>query len=393
MHALALALKMKGALPALKRLDWLIKYDDSLELARALSTGTVLLLRQLNLLSFPVTEEGLNSLSDMLDARARILGCQRLNLIHPANHKWLDYGSLATRIRLWSAVLPATEQLPLFTWNTQFEPCFRDLRPSFTSLHLRIPNDGTFPSSNVLETMPALKTFGIVSANFNQIYRAETFRPIIQTLYRKIALQNLEKVLFKCRMSDEVLSDLLAAVDSCDSAKRLTYLVLSCDMGVEGARSLADTIGRDIFPALDVLILHDNPRVSDEGVIALTEALRSASQTFLRGLALANVGMCDRGMVALASVVRHGRLKRLEELDLSHNIGVTDDGIIALAREIDARGLPKLRLIQMLKLDKMKVTTSGFGAIAYAAIKGSPQLKSILMECNEQEATSLKKTI
>jgi hypothetical protein len=53
--------------------------------------------------------------------------------------------------------------------------------------------------------------------------------------------------------------------------------------------------------------------------------------------------MSDRGMAALESVVRHGRLERLEELNLSNNKSVTDDGIIALAQEIDARGLPKLR--------------------------------------------------
>ena len=47
----------------------------------------------------------------------------------------------------------------------------------------------------------------------------------------------------------------------------------------------------------------------------------------------------------------------------------------------------------MLKLDKMKVTNLRIGALAYAIIKGSPQLKSIRMECNEHEAASLKKTI
>lgn len=98
-------------------------------------------------------------------------------------------------------------------------------------------------------------------------------------------------------------------------------------------------------------------------------------------------------MVALASVVRQGRLERLEELNLSNNKGVTDNGVIALAQAIEASGLSRLRLIRISKLDKVKVTTLGFGAIAYAIIKGSPQLKSINVECNGSEAASLRTTI
>ena len=81
MNALALALNMKGMLPALKRLDWHVKSGDNIQLVRELSTGTVPLLRHLNLLPVPVTDEGLDSLSDILEARARIPGCQKLNPI------------------------------------------------------------------------------------------------------------------------------------------------------------------------------------------------------------------------------------------------------------------------------------------------------------------------
>lgn len=41
MHALALALNMKEALPALTRLDWNLKSGDTVELRRALMTGTI----------------------------------------------------------------------------------------------------------------------------------------------------------------------------------------------------------------------------------------------------------------------------------------------------------------------------------------------------------------
>jgi hypothetical protein len=164
-------------------------------------------------------------------------------------------------------------------------------------------------------------------------------------------------------------------------------------ISVEGARALADVIGREVFPALQGMGLYHNPKVSDEGLIVLAEAMGNTSRSFLRKLVIVNIGMSDRGMAALESVVRHGRLERLEELNLSNNKSVTDDGIIALAQEIDARGLPKLRHITMLGLNKIKVTTLGFGAIAYAIIKGSPNLKSIRVECNEQEAASVRRTI
>jgi len=243
----------------------------------------------------------------------------------------------------------------------------------------------------VLEAMPALEVLKFEDNNneINPCFGAEAFQPIIQTLYRRIGLQNLEKVLLQCRMS----ADLLAAFESSRSAKGLVALVLRCDIGVEGARALADVIGRNIFPALEMLLLYDNPRVSDEGAIVLAEALGNASRPFLRILDLVNIGMCDRGMSALASLVRQGRLERLEELNLSNNKGVTDNGIIALARAIEASGLPRLQHIRISKLDKMKVTILRFGAIAYAIIKGSPQLKSINVECNEQEAASLRTTI
>ena len=112
-------------------------------------------------------------------------------------------------------MLPAANQLPLFTWEIAYEPCFKGLRPSLKLLKLRISNDRALPSSEVLETMPALNGFGIQSVNYSQVYRAETFQPIIQTLYRRIGLQNLEKVMLQCRrMSDDVFSDLLAAFES-----------------------------------------------------------------------------------------------------------------------------------------------------------------------------------
>ena len=62
-------------------------------------------------------------------------------------------------------------------------------------------------------------------------------------------------------------------------------------------------------------------------------------------------------------------------MSISENEELTEQGIITLARAIDARGLPMLQTFSMLRLGEM--TTIGISAIAHALIKGCPELKKI----------------
>lgn len=103
-----------------------------------------------------------------------------------------------------------------------------------------------------------------------------------------------------------------------------------------------------------------------------------STHTLLTELNLDNVGMGDQGLVALASLIDQGRLVQLEALNVSGNESVTDQGYIALARAIDIGGLSNLSMLQIYRLAKL--TGVGISAISLAVIKGCPQLEEIDLE-------------
>lgn len=70
-------------------------------------------------------------------------------------------------------------------------------------------------------------------------------------------------------------------------------------------------------------------------------------------------------------------MEQLKILSISRNNALTQQGIITLARAIDARGLPMLNIFFMEELREM--TAIGIGAIAHAVIKGCPRLKKIYL--------------
>lgn len=112
--------------------------------------------------------------------------------------------------------------------------------------------------------------------------------------------------------------------------------------------------------------------------MALAESLLTATQTRLRSLDLSQCGLGDKALVALASVIDQGRFEVLQDFYLANNVHVTDQGILALARAIEARGLPMLETFTMDAMDYM--TTVGISAIIDALIKGCPKLKTIVHE-------------
>lgn len=85
--------------------------------------------------------------------------------------------------------------------------------------------------------------------------------------------------------------------------------------------------------------------------------------------------MDDVGAVTLASVVSQGYLVELKSLCLHYNDDITDQGMTALARAIDVRGLPMLEAITM---DGISVTTIGVGAIMDALMKRCPRCKDCM---------------
>lgn len=112
------------------------------------------------------------------------------------------------------------------------------------------------------------------------------------------------------------------------------------------------------------------------GVVALAEGLSKATQTFPQTLSLSKTGMGDDGMADVASLISEGRMEKLKGLALSDNRCVTNEGIIALARAVDAHGLPSLTHFDG-SVKAGGVTIGGISAIAIAVINSCPKLESM----------------
>jgi len=88
-------------------------------------------------------------------------------------------------------------------WNAAYNSCFRQVRPSdLQVLRIRLQNDETVPTLDVLEAAPALKTVEYYGArNLPNIISAAAFRPVIPALQRGIGLQALQEVkLSRCAL-------------------------------------------------------------------------------------------------------------------------------------------------------------------------------------------------
>ena len=75
-------------------------------------------------------------------------------------------------------------------------------------------------------------------------------------------------------------------------------------------------------------------------------------------------------------------MERLTTLRLSHIIGLSDIGIIALADAIHARGLPGLQNIEIDVVNGARLTFLGFGAITHALVEGCPRLRLLRLRSN-----------
>lgn len=232
-------------------------------------------------------------------------------------------------------------------------------------------------SCNVLEAAPALKT--LQSRDFNATLRdAAVWHSISEALWHG-ALQNLLEVeMVGCFAGDGNFQRVIDALAGSACPKRLVRLDFeTCDIDAGGVLALADHLGRDAFPTLKGLRFNGNPAITDVGVTALAEALLKPTQTYLTNLELNYVGLGDVGMTALASVVSQGRFEQLEFLEFSGNEGITNQGIVALARAIETRGKPLLDDFVLYELDDDQVTMLGTSAIAHTVINKSPHLTQI----------------
>lgn len=313
---LAGVLEVEGALPALRSLTIGFPLTPGVpaKLARALARGAAPALQHLNFQFLVENDEDLNPLADMVEARARLAGCCRLQTFE-ANKIWLEYGSLPTRTRLLRALLPSLHKLSPFTWNPAFDSCFIDTRPPcLETLRVYAVDDASVPSRGVLESVPLLSEFGIWHVNMN--LGGDALQPLIAALCGGIGLQKLESIIFAGFDLNHVLFNVfLESLGGSACGEGLLRMSFEgCEIGVERMRVLAGLLRRDLLPSLEALLFYHCVGIEDEGVVALADALRDGKQTSLRELELESVRVCDVGIGALASVIRSGRMERLNNL-------------------------------------------------------------------------------
>ena len=391
------ALEVDGALPALKKLVFDFPSIPTphvvAKLAEALIGGALPLLEHLEIgidkdPSPVFTDEDCVMLANMAERRALIPGCRGLTFFNSSGLcPWLERGTPA-EIRLLRALLPSLKNLSdVCLHQTAFDPCFRDLCPP----HLEVLNVTVYddalksPSLEMLEAAPALKKIKIFiegDASAGPVIAA-----VIVALHRGVGLRNLEEIsLSFFKLGDGLFCDFLEALKYSVCAERMITLEFdSCDIGAEGARALANIIRGDGLPALKKLSLGGNSHMGEEGVAALACGLGEAPRTMLTCLELDEMGMGDGGIVALASVIYQGRMQEMEEFNLSEVPDLTDKGLIALARAINARGLPNVRHFFIMNDGKeRKWTVLGFGALTLAFVSGCPRLQQIDLVCPDR---------
>jgi len=340
---------------------------------------------------YDIIESDLIAIADMLEARAQIPGCMRLECFEAEDR--FDHGSIATRVRLLRVLLPSVKELPPFTWESDFRACFCEVRaPYLMALTLWVggEEDGgaAFSSWDVFESTPALARMEFVSGE--EI--AHHGRAAVQTLtaaLRHGALQNLKSVSLDCGVHDEDVFNFMNALESSGCAKLMEVLIFNQSvLGGTGLTALLSLLYRDFFPALKELCLRIDSFNMDTGVAFdmdrivafVVQGLLNATHTNLRRLDLMYMGLGDQGLSFVAHLIHQGRLKQLKYLNLCVNGAVTDQGVIWLARVIDAGGLPMLETFCLRGVESIaadKATIIGMSAIAHATIKGCPQLNDL----------------
>jgi hypothetical protein len=193
---LAGALEADGALPKLRVLviACALPPGGLSKLAIALAGGTAPSLRIFHFDATECNEDDLGSIADMLESRALIPSCKKLDsLVGLGNDHCFDEATLETEIRLLRALLPFTKALPAFAWGNSFEACFLEApAPYLTCIEVALQGDVGVFSWRVLEAAPALVS--ILIGCVNQMPNGTRALQSINTTLRNGSLQKLEEL-------------------------------------------------------------------------------------------------------------------------------------------------------------------------------------------------------
>lgn len=276
----------------------------------------------------------------MIEARARLPECKRLEYFDlELGWCWLNHVWPATQVRLLRALLPSLKKFGTFKWQSAYEQYFLESKaPRLEDFRCQCEHFGSVFLSKTLEAAPALLRIEVGCDNSTI---GGAVLQAISAALRHRALQNLQELELRgCHCVDGEFGGFVDALEGYGCPTRLrAFSFTGCEVDHDGMRAFADLLAQDGFPALKSLNFSFNRGVTDVGVVALANALSSATRTFLIHLSLASMKIGDEGIVALASLVEQDRFKQLKYIDLSQNEAITDRSLILLAKAIGRRGL------------------------------------------------------
>ncbi|KAG6541872.1 hypothetical protein Mapa_016700 [Marchantia paleacea] len=187
--------------------------------------------------------------------------------------------------------------------------------------HLFLMNDsigehGLLAIADALETghVSLLKVLHIGNNNDDSLVFHNQGAKALAAAVRSNHLPNLEDLTLRGVAGEEGVIQLLKAMETSKlgAFKQLDLRV--CEIGLRGAKALANMLRSPQFASLTLLDLQNNVSIGDEGVIALAAAFRSGNLKSLKILYLDNISMGEKGLLELASLLEAGHLPCLQEL-------------------------------------------------------------------------------
>ena len=153
---LAGVLELDGVLAGLRNfvVNCNFTHGQLSSLTKALAGGTSPFLTHFCFFGTDLDENDFNCFADMLEVRARIPGCMRLECFEAEG--WFDHVSVATRIRLLRILLPSVTEFPFFDLLSAFGASFCEVRaPYLTVLKISLKgeeDDGAFSSRGSIQS-------------------------------------------------------------------------------------------------------------------------------------------------------------------------------------------------------------------------------------------------
>lgn len=187
---------------------------------------------------------------------------------------------------------------------------------------------------------------------------------------------------------------MLNALAGAHCALRLkNFDLVDSSFGPASMATFSALLSKDVFPELESWKIYSTP-IQDNGVALLVQGLIAATcQTRLTKLTLFDIKMSDRGITALASMIRTKHFERLHQIVVREQPAVTDEGVRALARAVQAfgeEGLPMLATFSIVHMGH--IGKASFVELASALIDNCPRLEHMYI-CPQNNRNVLREEL